>query len=306
MRNVMKTFINAGLIIGLIALAHTLYAQAWEVPTDKSQMVAPFKFDDPSIKKGEDLFKKNCLSCHGEPAKANFAALTPSPGDPASDRFQKQTDGALFFKITEGRAPMPQFKEVLTEEERWHVIAYFRSFNKSYVQPQPVAAPKGAYGGMDINVVLKQHPEEGKIWVVAEGFKDGKKVPLAGVQMMLYAQRYFGNLQVDETKTTDAQGMAYFEFRDSIPGDSAGNITFIVKLNADGLDGFKQNSVLKAGVPTNKPSLIATRAMWTVREHAPIWLIAAYSLAVIAVWSVLIYIIRQIIRIRKSGQETSK
>ena len=72
------------------------------------------------------------------PGKVTYLrSLNPQPPDPASKEFQQQTDGELFYKITTGRAIMPAFKNILSEEERWKVISYFRSFNKSYTQQKP-------------------------------------------------------------------------------------------------------------------------------------------------------------------------
>ncbi len=45
----------------------------------------------------------------------------------------------MFYKITVGKSPMPSFKTILAEEDRWDVISYIRSFNKNYVQPSTVA-----------------------------------------------------------------------------------------------------------------------------------------------------------------------
>jgi mono/diheme cytochrome c family protein len=40
---------------------------------------------------------------------------------------QQQSDGALFYKITEGRGPMPSFKTTLTEQQRWDVVNHIRT-----------------------------------------------------------------------------------------------------------------------------------------------------------------------------------
>ena len=110
-------------VLVILAARHTIsYSQDWQVPEDKTGKVASFKFDDVSHKNGEKIFQQNCISCHGTPGKNNFVQLVPPPGDPATDKFQKQTDGDLFYKITTGRGAMPSFKNTLTEEERWSVI----------------------------------------------------------------------------------------------------------------------------------------------------------------------------------------
>jgi len=43
----------------------------------------------------------------------------------------KETDGALWYKITTGRNPMPENKSILTENERWELVTYIRTLAKS-------------------------------------------------------------------------------------------------------------------------------------------------------------------------------
>jgi mono/diheme cytochrome c family protein len=38
------------------------------------------------------------------------------------------TDGEIFYQISQGRKPMPGFKKRLTEEQRWQLVLYVRSF----------------------------------------------------------------------------------------------------------------------------------------------------------------------------------
>ena len=293
------------LIATIFFSSHIIQAQTgpWVAPDDKQQKVSPFKFSDQTVKNGELIFKNNCTSCHGKPGKGDFVKLVPPPGDPATGKFQDQKDGALFYKITTGRGAMPSFKDVLTEEERWIVISYFRSFNKKYVQPQPVVMPAGKFGGMDISIKLAYIPQLKKISAVVTGKKDSVVKPLEGLELLLYAKRFLGKLQIDEPKTTNQKGEAYFEYKDSLPGDTAGNIVFIVKLNAEGLSDLKQEKSIKAGKLLKAKSLIDTRAMWTVRSKAPIWLIAIFTSVVIGVWLVLLFIVMQIVKLKKIGEK---
>ena len=52
-------------------------------------------------------------------------------GDFSTPATQKQTDGELFYKITEGRGDMPSFKKKIPDDEdRWLVINYVRTLKK--------------------------------------------------------------------------------------------------------------------------------------------------------------------------------
>ena len=71
-------------LIGILINTHIAKTQsAWDVPDDKNQKASPFKFDKESQKKGDAIYQRNCVSCHGLPSKNNFVALMPPPGDPA-------------------------------------------------------------------------------------------------------------------------------------------------------------------------------------------------------------------------------
>jgi len=38
----------------------------------------------------------------------------------------RQSDGEIFWKVTEGKSPMPSFKRDLTPDQRWDVVNYLR------------------------------------------------------------------------------------------------------------------------------------------------------------------------------------
>jgi mono/diheme cytochrome c family protein len=61
----------------------------------------------------------------------------PAPADLTdSARMAAITDGEIFYQITEGRRPMPSFKNRLTEDQRWQLVLFLRTLS------QPAAAPK--------------------------------------------------------------------------------------------------------------------------------------------------------------------
>jgi mono/diheme cytochrome c family protein len=41
-----------------------------------------------------------------------------------------ETDGALFWKMSEGRGVMPAWKDILSETERWQLVNYLRKLYK--------------------------------------------------------------------------------------------------------------------------------------------------------------------------------
>jgi Cytochrome C oxidase, cbb3-type, subunit III len=277
-----------------------LLAQEWVVPEEYKTKTSPFKFTADSIKKGETVFIKNCQSCHGNPGKKNMARIIPEPGDPVSDKFQAQTDGEMFYRITSGKIPMPEFRNILAENERWNVISYLRSFNAKYVQPNP--EQKTAFSGKQVTLSLQYRKEIEKIQVMAtEVTPDKKIVPAKGVEVVLFVKRYFGNMKLGEPKMTNDKGEVLFDIPANLPGDRQGfvDLTAMVNDNSGRTSEARVKATVSAGKPTLVPSLIATRAWWTVREDAPIWVILTYSLSVIIVWGFIVRIVYSVFRIRK-------
>lgn len=289
------------LILILTTIALKIAAQTWEVPEEKISRVSPLKFSNETVKKGEAVFMKNCTSCHGIPSQGNFVKLAPPPGDPATDKFQKQTDGALFYKITTGRGAMPQFKDIVGEEDRWNVISYFRSFNKSYIQPAIEAGKKYA-NAVQATFAISVIKKEKKIQVIAT---DTLNNPLKNIEISLFVKRYFGNLLVSEAGKTNDKGVVLFDIPKNLPGDKNGNVELIAKLNSDAGD-YKKSEILAIGIPTLKPPLTQPRAMWNIGIKAPIWLVLSYSLVVLGVWGFLFYIISMIGKLKKAGDITKK
>jgi mono/diheme cytochrome c family protein len=284
----------------LITAGTRVSAQTWDVPADQKTVVASFKFTPEMQKQGEQVYLKNCQSCHGLPGKDNWAKLTPPPGDLSKDKAQQKTDGELFYFITTGKAPMPEFRNIIPEDERWWVIAYLRTFNPKYVQPNPVE--KAAFTGRVVSLALQYNDQVKKIAVTAtEKLKDGQTGPAAGVEVMLYVKRYFGNMQVGEIKTTDAGGLALFEFPADLPGNKEGNVELTAKVNDPKgiMKTTPATTNLAIGKPTDKPGLTETRAWWSTRGNAPVWIILTYTLSVIIVWSFILYIVYTILQIRK-------
>ena len=41
-----------------------------------------------------------------------------------------ETDGSLFWKMTNGRGPMPSWRDTLSDQERWQLVNYIRKLGK--------------------------------------------------------------------------------------------------------------------------------------------------------------------------------
>jgi len=275
-----------------------LAAQKWDIPADKSAKNSYIPFNSSTAKEGEAIFTKNCVSCHGNPGKGNsLKSLTPIPPDLAGATTQHRTDGDIFYIISTGRVIMPSFKDVLSDDDRWKVISFLRSYNKSYVQ---VLSKLDSGKSKLVKVTMNYDPKTHQIKVIAKADEKTGIVSLQNDEAELFVKRYFGKLQIDKTIRTNADGVAVFNFPTDLPGDKNGNVDLIVSLNDDVYGGIESQTKLKIGIPTDKPSLTQKRAIWNVMAKAPIWLLLTYLFCVLLVLSVFGYIIYNLYKLRKS------
>ncbi|MFY9152719.1 MAG: cytochrome c [Prolixibacteraceae bacterium] len=105
----------------------------WVSPKSADQIVNPLKGNDTATKEGKKTFQQLCVICHGDSGKGDGLAsvsLNPRPANLALPEIQNQTDGAIYWKITEGRSPMATYKDALTETQRWQLVNFIRTFKK--------------------------------------------------------------------------------------------------------------------------------------------------------------------------------
>jgi mono/diheme cytochrome c family protein len=149
-----RSWIAAALCVGALGLGALAAAQdgkpadEWKAPARAAKKKNPVASDEKSIAAGKEVYTKNCFSCHGPEGKGDGPAakdLEKRPGNLSDPKLWAQTDGALFWKVTEGRKPMPTFEKLLSEEERWSVINYVRTL-----------APKPAGDGKDAGSAEKK------------------------------------------------------------------------------------------------------------------------------------------------------
>jgi mono/diheme cytochrome c family protein len=269
--------------------------QDWTVPEDKKGRLSTFPFSEETRKEGEKLYTVNCMSCHGNPGKGNYLALVPPPGDPATEKIQRNRDGEIFYKVTVGKGQMPSFRSVLTTDEIWKTVSYIRSFNKTYVQQVMQAITSSAYPGAVISMKIAYDAAEHALTVMALAAYEEKSVPVTGASVRLFASRYFGKLPLDEEKITDSKGNAVFMIPEDLPGDTAGNVRISAKFTDEEVFGaVSKDTVLTAGVITVPVSLVAQRAMWNNVRKAPVWIILTYTLGVLAVWGFIFLVMMKL------------
>ena len=115
----------------VVLFSTSIYSQStWKAPKSADEIKNPFKNDVVATKKGKKMFNQLCVICHGAKGKGDGIAgmaLNPRPASFITKAFSSQTDGAIFWKITEGNAPMASYKDLISKEERWQLINYLRT-----------------------------------------------------------------------------------------------------------------------------------------------------------------------------------
>jgi mono/diheme cytochrome c family protein len=136
--------------LGAVAGVHTsLGAQAkrahdhdqpgpdsWTLPPDAEQKKNPLTVDAKVLAQGKSIFKNKCQKCHGPAGKGDGPDADPEHQEnmdlTRASRAAKNPDGVMFYKVTNGRKKpkMQAFKDQLTEEQIWAVVAYAQSLRK--------------------------------------------------------------------------------------------------------------------------------------------------------------------------------
>jgi len=106
----------------------------WKAPVKSKELKNPVKASAKaqSSKRGAKIFKTRCMICHGTHGKGDGIggkALIPKPQNLRLKMVQSQTDGEIFWKITNGRNDMIKWGPILSEEQRWDLVNYVRTLH---------------------------------------------------------------------------------------------------------------------------------------------------------------------------------
>ncbi|MBV8389308.1 MAG: c-type cytochrome [Mucilaginibacter sp.] len=131
-----RAILVASALLLLNAATTTVFAQQkpWAAPKEAQIIKNPLQGNNSALVDGKKLYTTNCAPCHGDKGRGDgpaAQALIPKPADHSSALVQSETDGSLFWKLSEGRNPMPGYKKILTEQQRWELINYIRTLAKT-------------------------------------------------------------------------------------------------------------------------------------------------------------------------------
>lgn len=119
-------------VVVAIALGIVHQRNNFAIPAEAKKLVNPISPSDGALKSIKPIYAEKCANCHGDAGKGDGSdamMYDPPPADLTTPgRMSGFTDGELFYRISEGKKPMPAFKNRLTEEQRWQLVLLVRSF----------------------------------------------------------------------------------------------------------------------------------------------------------------------------------
>lgn len=212
-------------------------------------------------------------------------------------------------------------EKVKTNDKGEAVIFIPASFKSSWDSPEPV----NFYAVTEADTVFKSTSTELQVtkakieidtlteddikYVKAKvtQLKDGAWIPAPEVDLKISVKRSLSNLPVGSefTYTTDSSGIATAQFeRDSLYGDDKGDLILVARTEDNDVFGnIRAEKLVDWGkAPVIDHSFFSKRSLWATRFRTPFWLLGLAYVIIGSVWGTLIYLIVQIIKIRKLGK----
>src|SRR3954451_4044848 len=105
----------------------------WLSPAPSAAKKNPVAPVQQSVAAGQKIYSKPCAMCHGKSGDADGPAvieLNIHPAKLSDPKLSIESDGSLFWKITNGKKPMPAYGKRISETDRWNVVNYVRTLSK--------------------------------------------------------------------------------------------------------------------------------------------------------------------------------
>lgn len=143
--------------------------------------------------------------------------------------------------------------------------------------------------------------DENELKTITATVTDKEGLPIEDIELYFYVQRTFSLLPIgDFFNTTDENGKVVVIFPNDLPGDSEGNVILFVKITeSDMYNDLSIETVKNWGLPTVMDETTEERSLWAAAANAPIVLILITSLLIIAVWSIIIFIMFNLFKISR-------
>ena len=134
------------LVLGIVAGAALLLSAqekkpastpaGWILPKDAAETKNPHPVDAKLIATGRSVYKDKCQRCHGPGGLGDGEDADPDIREDMdltrAARADRNPDGVVFHKVSNGRRKpkMPAFKDELSPDQIWAVVAYVQTLRK--------------------------------------------------------------------------------------------------------------------------------------------------------------------------------
>jgi mono/diheme cytochrome c family protein len=119
------------LVLAILLCAGTVACDS-EAPQSARDVKNPVPPSVQNLKQAQSLFNGYCAPCHGQTGRGDgpwATGCTPTPANFTDrKRMDAETDGSLFWTITNGNECMAPWDGVLSETQRWQLVNLIRTF----------------------------------------------------------------------------------------------------------------------------------------------------------------------------------
>jgi mono/diheme cytochrome c family protein len=123
------------LTLALMAFLYAIFQRdrPWVVPEEVKRLRNPLQTTESNLRSARTIYTDECTQCHGDRGKGDGPEAhlhDPAPSDLTDARHMNAvTDGEIFYQISQGRKPMPSYKKRLTQDQRWQLVLFVRTFS---------------------------------------------------------------------------------------------------------------------------------------------------------------------------------
>lgn len=93
--------------------------------------------DQAALDRGAERYRTFCQHCHGPAGRGDGPVAMrgfPAPPPLNNDKALQLKDGRIFHIISYGQKNMPAHRGQITTEDRWRIVAYVRSLQKTLAE----------------------------------------------------------------------------------------------------------------------------------------------------------------------------
>ena len=122
-------------VLAAFSITATAMQNTWILGEDADTKKNPLSIDAKTLAIGKSIYKDKCEGCHGPGGLGDGPDADPDATEmnlTNAKRAPRNTDGVVYYKILNGRKKpkMPAFKDELTQEQIWAVVAYVQTLRK--------------------------------------------------------------------------------------------------------------------------------------------------------------------------------